>query len=614
MCGFAGFAGFDENLWEERFLWGNLGKRMCARIAHRGPDDRGLHISPNCVLSHARLSVIDPLLGAQPMTARLGGKDVSIAYNGEIYNYKELKFKLQKLGHIFDTECDTEVVLKAYMEYGEDCAEMLNGIYAFAVDDRINNRIFFCRDRFGVKPLFYTFVGGRVVFASEIKGLFEYPGVNAVIDKTGLSEIFGIGPARTPGCGVFKDIFELKPGFMATFSEEGFKEKCYYNIPPRVNTDSYADATENVRYLLDDIAERQIIADVPICTFLSGGLDSSVITALVANKLKKADRTLDTYSFDYEDNESYFKASSYQPSPDEPWARLTAAHIGTNHKTLICSNDSLYKSLFDGVIAKDLPGMADVDGSLIYFSKQVKENHTVALCGECADEIFGGYPWFKDLDFKTFPWSKDIDYRVSFLKPELGEYLNLPDYIENRFTDTLMSTPVVSGEDEETIKRRQLSYLNIKWFMQTLLDRKDRCTMYNGLEVRVPYADHRLLEYVYNLPWEYKSMNGMSKSILRDASKGLLPDEILYRKKSPYPKTHNPLYEKILKDKLKYIIDDSLQPIHEIVNRDTLQKLLTEDFDYGRPWFGQLMAGPQLIAHLIQINYWLMKYDVKIEV
>ena len=471
MCGFAGFGCFDSSLWDERYLWANLGKRMCARISHRGPDDRGVHVSSNCVLAHARLAVIDPLLGAQPMSAKVGGHEVTIAYNGEVYNAKELKKELEALGHNFSTECDTEVVLKAYIEYGDDCPEKLNGIFAFVIDDTYNNRIFMCRDRFGVKPLFYTMSENRLVFSSEIKGLLEYPGIRPVIDKQGISEIFGLGPARTPGCGVFKNIFELKPGNLAVFDKNGFQDKQYYQISANQTTDSYAEAVEKVRYLLDDIASRQLVSDVPICTFLSGGLDSSVITALAAQKMKEKGMTLDTYSFCLDGNDKYFTPSKFQPTADEPWARLVSEYLGTNHNTLVCTNDDQYNCLMDAVIAKDLPGMADVDSSLLYFCREVKKNHSVALCGECADEIFGGYPWFDETNFDNFPWSRNLDFRNQLIKPEISAELSLKDYVMEQFEKTMMDAPVVSGEGSVATKQRQMNYLNIRWFMQTLLDR-----------------------------------------------------------------------------------------------------------------------------------------------
>ena len=616
MCGFAGFADYGRDLSEEKYLWMALARRMAGRIAHRGPDGRGEHVSAHCALAHARLAIIDPQNGAQPMTVHKDGGEFTIAYNGEIYNAPELRAELIAKGFHFETDCDTEVVLNAYICYGEACAEKLNGIFTFAVDDVPRRRVFLCRDRFGVKPLFYTLQGERLAFASEIKALFEFSGVNPVLGKTGVCEIFGLGPARTPGCGVFEGIHELKPGYTAVFDADGFSVRRYFELEAAPHTDDYEQTVKTVRELLIDTVERQLVSDVPLCTFLSGGLDSSVVTAIAANALKRRGETLSTYSFDFEGNEENFTPSSFQPERDEDWARRVSELLGTQHTTLICGNDSLEDALLEGVIAKDLPGMSDIDGSLLYFCRDVKQGHAVAVCGECADEIFGGYPWFHRkgmFDGAHFPWSNNLDTRASLLKPEVREAIGLEDYVHARFEETLDDVPVLRGESAEERRMRQISYLNIRWFMSTLLDRKDRCSMWSGLEVRVPYADHRIAQYVFNVPWEQKCPDGRVKGLLRDAAKGLLPDEILERKKSPYPKTYDPAYERDLKQRLGFILRDSSQPIHKLLSTEAVQSLLSEQFDYGKPWFGQLMAGPQLLAYLIQINYWMLHYHIYLD-
>ena len=616
MCGFAGFSDYDGNLLDEKYLWMALARRMARRLSHRGPDDQGAHVSAHSALAHMRLAVIDPQNGHQPMTAVKDGRECTIAYNGELYNAAELRADLESRGFTFYTDCDTEVVLNAYLCYGEECPEKLNGIFAFVVDDCAKERAFLCRDRFGVKPLFYTFQNGRLAFSSEIKGLFEYPGVNPVLDREGICEVFGLGPARTPGCGVFQGIRELKPGHMAFFDREGFRERRYFDLTAVPHTETYESTVNTVRGLLLDTVERQMISDVPLCTFLSGGLDSSVVTAIAARQLNRRGKDLSTYSFEFQGNEEFFTPSSFQPDRDQAWAERVSGILGTRHTTLLCSNDQLADSLFEGVIAKDLPGMADIDGSLLYFCHQVKKNHVVALCGECADEIFGGYPWFhrrEMFDGSHFPWSNNLDVRQSLLKPELAEQLHMEDYVNSRLEETLSAVPVLPEETPEQRRMREISYLNIKWFMATLLDRKDRCSMASGLEVRVPYCDHRIAQYVFNVPWEYKCPGGVPKGLLRDAARGLLPEEILQRKKSPYPKTHNPGYERILKQRLTYILRDSLQPIHKILSEEAVQGLLNQNFDYGKPWFGQLMAGPQMLAYLIQINYWMLHYNIYLD-
>lgn len=613
MCGFAGFADFGQGLVQPPQLSLDLVRRMVRRIAHRGPDGQGAHLSQNCALAHARLAVIDPKNGQQPLSLPWQGRQVTIAYNGELYNALELRRDLEALGFSFSTRCDTEVALAAYLAWGLDCPRRFNGIFALAVDDPAAGRAFLCRDPFGVKPLFYTLREGRLVFASEIKALFEYPGVRPVVGKEGLREIFGLGPARTPGCGVFEGIRELKPGHLAVFDRQGFRELAYFDLEAQPLELSYQQAVERVRDLLTDAVRRQLKSDVPLCTFLSGGLDSSLVTAIAARSLGELGEKLDTYSFEFEGNSQWFRPSSFQPDRDQDWAERVSTICGTDHTTLLCTSQELADSLKEAVIAKDLPGMADVDGSLLRFCRQVKRRHTVALCGECADEIFGGYPWFhrrEMYDGRHFPWSNNLDLRAGLLRPEIRTELDLEGHVSQRLEETLARVPTLPGESEEQVRARQLSYLNIHWFMSTLLDRKDRCSMVSGLEVRVPYADHRLAQLVYNIPWEYRCRGGEPKALLRDAGAGLLPEEVLHRRKSPYPKTHNPSYEALVKEQLVSVLRDSSQPIHRLLSEETVTGLLGQTFDYGRPWFGQLMAGPQLLAYLLQINFWLAHYQI----
>lgn len=616
MCGFAGFADFGQGLVQPPQLSLDLVRRMVRRIAHRGPDGQGAHLSQNCALAHARLAVIDPKNGQQPLSLPWQGRQVTIAYNGELYNAPELRRDLEARGFSFSTRCDTEVALAAYLAWGPDCPRRFNGIFALAVDDPAAGRAFLCRDPFGVKPLFYTLREGRLVFASEIKALFEYPGVRPVVGKEGLREIFGLGPARTPGCGVFEGIRELKPGHLAVFDRQGFRELAYFDLEAQPLELSYPQAVERVRDLLTDAVRRQLKSDVPLCTFLSGGLDSSLVTAIAAKSLGELGEKLDTYSFEFEGNSQWFRPSSFQPDRDQDWAERVSTILGTDHTTLLCTSRELADSLKEAVIAKDLPGMADVDGSLLRFCRQVKRRHTVALCGECADEIFGGYPWFhrrEMYDGKHFPWSNNLDLRAGLLRPEIRTELDLEGHVSQRLEETLAQVPTLHGESEEQVRARQLSYLNIHWFMSTLLDRKDRCSMASGLEVRVPYADHRLAQLVYNIPWEYRCRGGEPKALLRDAGAGLLPEEVLHRRKSPYPKTHNPSYEALVKEQLLSVLRDRSQPIHKLLSEETVTGLLGQTFDYGRPWFGQLMAGPQLLAYLLQINFWLAHYQIYIQ-
>ena len=616
VCGIAGFCDYNGGLDKEAPRWEALAQKMGDRLQHRGPNDKGVHLSAHAALAHARLAVVDIEGGKQPMSAVQDGFLYTLVYNGELYNTGELRDELKALGHRFETKSDTEVLLKSYIQYGPGCAEKLNGIFAFAVDDQRRGRCFLCRDRFGVKPLFYALTQGRLVFASEMKALFEYPGLSPAVDREGLCEVFGLGPARTSGVGVFKGVHEIRPGCRAVFDRDGLRQEAYFKLESYRHPDSYEDTVKHVRELMEDIVARQLVSDVPLCTLLSGGLDSSVITALAARSYNRGGEVLSTYSFDFAGNDEYFHPSAFQPDSDRPWVDRISHFCHTDHHYLECGNQELADCLYDAVEAKDLPGMADVDSSLLHFCRLIKKNHVVGLSGECADEIFGGYPWFHQkeaLEGHTFPWSPDLSVRTGLLLPGAADALRLEEYVARRYEESLAAVPELEGEDPREKRRREISFLNIYWFMTMLLDRKDRASMASGLEVRVPYADHRLVQYVFNTPWDYKCHGGVSKALLRDAAESWLPQDALMRKKSPYPKTHNPGYERIVKERLKSVLEDPAQPIHRLVDKRAVENLMAGQSDYGKPFFGQLMAGPQLLAYLLQVNYWLKHYNIAIE-
>lgn len=615
MCAIAGTVNFKINYLNYKSYNRLIVEDMAESMSRRGPDSRGEWVGEHVAFSHVRLAVIDQEGGKQPMLRSSDGYEFVITYNGELYNAPELKKELSGYGYDFTTSSDTEILLYAYIHYGEKCAEKLNGIYAFCIWDSMRNRVFACRDTFGVKPFFYTVIGDTFLFSSEIKGLLRHPSFNAAIDKTGLCELFAISPARTPGVGVFKDVSELRPGHYMLIDRSGIKTVCYRRLESFEHTDSFEDTVATVRRLVTDSIKRQLVSDVPIGTLLSGGLDSSIISAVAALEMKKRGERLSTYSFDYKDNEKYFKASAFQPDADAPWVKRMSEEFDTDHTNLICDNETLIDLLVEAMRAKDLPGMADVDASLLYFCRKIKQKHTVILSGECSDEIFGGYPWFRSreaFDMRGFPWAYDMTLRKSILKTAVADSLNLDEYSLMRYENSIAEVPVFDGDTAEEKRRREISYLNITWFMTNLLDRKDRMSMASGLEVRVPFCDHRLVEYVWNIPWEMKNRNNVSKSILREAVRGILPEDVLFRKKSPYPKTHNPKYEQLAKNMLLEIISNPNAPILAFADKSALENLCAGTSDYGKPFFGQLMAKPQFIGYLIQLNAWFDEYKVKI--
>ena len=615
MCGIVGFVNYKKELPNKK----NIINTMTQTLSNRGPDEEGLYLNNNVALGHKRLIVIDPQGGKQPMVQRFNQGEYIIVYNGQIYNTKELRKTLTENGFVFYGHSDTEVLLKSYIHYGKDVVNHLNGIFAFAIWNTKTEELFLARDHFGVKPLFYTEFDGGLIFASELKAIFKYPNFEKIIDSQGISELFGIGPSHTPGFTVYKNIFEIKPAHFAVYNKSGLHIEQYWKLKSKCHLEDFEETSAHLEELLKDSISRQLVSDMPICTFLSGGLDSSIITKFTSDYLQKEDMApLDTYSVDYVDNDKNFVKSDFQPNSDNYYIELMNKNCYSTHHTVMLDTPELAASLKDAMIARDMPGMADVDSSLYLFCKEVKKEKTVSLMGECADEIFGGYPWFfreDSLNSGTFPWSIAINERKNLLNPSISSKINLKDYIDFRYNQSLSNVEILDSDSYDTAEKRKISYLTITWFMQTLLERADRMSMANGFETRVPFCDYRLAEYMYNVPWEMKAYKGREKGLLRHIMKGYLPDEIVDRKKSPYPKTFNPTYLATVKNMLTEIMKDSSRPINSLLNRDFILDILNTDGKaFSRPWFGQLMTGPQLIAYLCQVDMWLEEYRPKIEI
>ncbi len=611
MCGIAGWVNFSESLKSNS----KIIKKMTDILERRGPDSEGIYESENVLLGHRRLIVVDPEGGEQPMIKIINGNKYVLVYNGELYNTEELRKSLLEEGYFFDSYSDTEVLLMSYIAWGVNCIKKFNGIFAFAIYDEEKEQVFLARDQMGVKPLFYSINNKNIIFASEIKAILANPMVKAQIDREGITELFALGPAVVPGKAIYKNILEIAPANCLLISKENIKVWEYWKVTLQENKETVEEAAEHVRLLLFDAIKRQLVGDVPICTFLSGGLDSSAISAIAAEEFRNRGKILNTYSIDYKDNEKYFKSSLFQPTSDKYWAFRMAEFIKSNHKNVVLNHKDLVLALKESTLARDLPGMADVDSSLLLFCKEIRKNFVVSLSGECADEIFGGYPWYTNeemLNAKTFPWSRAVGMRKSILNEKIKKF-NIEECAEYEYLKTLKEVPHFENEDKKNYRMKEMFYLNLKWFMVNLLNRKDRCSMYNSLEVRVPFADIRIVEYAFNLPVEIKLLHGREKGILRKALEGVLPEDVVYRKKSPYPKTHNPIYTEMVCKEMNKILSDNNSPILEIIDKKVVKEIVdTEGKSYTTPWFGQLMTGPQLIAYLIQLNIWMKEYNVNI--
>lgn len=603
MCGIAGILSKDIDLRERRPLIEDISNTL----KKRGPDAGGDYTKAYISLIHRRLSVIDPEKGKQPMSF---GK-YTIVYNGEIYNTDEIRDELKSKGYTFDTHCDTEVVLKAFHCYKEESCKMLNGIFAYAIWDDEEKSLFLCRDRIGVKPLFYSQKGNIFAFASRIKSLLLIPEITADVDENGLNEIFMLGPAKTIGSAVFKDISELPPACFMTVKDGKTEITEYWRLEAKEHSENEADTIEHTHFLVKDAIERQLVSDVPLCTFLSGGLDSSIISRVASDRCKARGDVLDSYSVDYVDNDKYFKSSLFQPNKDSDYIDFISDYIGSRHKNIILDNKSVAHALIESTYARTLPGFTDVDSSLLLFCREVKKEQTVALSGECADEIFGGYPWYhnKDILFEeTFPWSRSTDVRRSILKD--GFFSGGEEYARNRYLETVAKTSYLDTDNKTERRMREMFRLNLDWFMQTLLVRKDVMSMESSLEVRVPFCDYRIVEYAYNMPWSIKSFNGREKGVLRKAFENELPEEITWRKKSPYPKTHNPVYFEEVCKMTRQVLSDRTSPLYEMLNLDKINELMQNPDALSEPWYGQLMRGPQVLAYIVQIYYWIKDNNV----
>lgn len=613
MCGIAGWLNLKKDISQNQKIFDNMSKT----IVNRGPDQGGLYISPNAVLLHRRLAVIDIDGGIQPMYKTCNNSEYIIVYNGELYNSTELKAELTENGMDFVTDSDTEIVLSAYIKWGKECPKHLNGIFAFAVYDKKSKSLFAARDRAGVKPFFYhyDYSSGSFIFGSEIKTVLAHPDVPRTVSRHGIGEIFLIGPGRTPGSSAFESIQELKPGESAVFDQNGLSKEFYWQLIAAEHTDTPDETAEKVRYLVTDSIKRQLVSDVPLSCFLSGGLDSSIISYIAASEYMKSGLRLSTYSVDYTDNDKYFTPTVFQPNSDDHYIDIMTNTVNSHHTKIVLDNNDVANALYDATLARDLPGMAEVDSSLLLFCREVKKNHTVVLSGECADEIFAGYPWYSNpevLYADDFPWSGNTETKSKLIRKELLNF-DPTDYVYSRYKETVNSAPKTGLESKFDSRIKEVTILNLKWFMQTLLDRKDRMSMACGLEVRVPFCDHRIMEYAYNIPGEIKMLNGREKGLLRKAFEGILPNEIIHRKKSPYPKSHNPIYVKNVTDKVRDILNTPSAPIWEVANKKFVREILdTSASAFSRPWYGQLMNFPQIMAYIYAINLWLDFYDINI--
>lgn len=605
MCGITGLIDWEQDLTRQRFLL----ERMVKTLQHRGPDDEGFWFSPHAALAHRRLFVIDPQGGAQPMVYEQANHTYVITYNGELYNFRELRCELESRGHIFCSRSDTEVLLHAYVEWGEDCLHRLNGIFAFALWDDHRQRLLMARDHLGVKPLFYAWRGGTFLFGSELKALLAHPLVQPEVDADGLAEVCVRVFLHTPGFGVYRNISELRPGHYAIVDRAGTQIRPYWVLRSVPHLDDLQTTADYIRALLEDIVQRQLFADVPVVSLLSGGVDSSGLVALADKVLRREEKSLHTYSIDFAESERDFLPVLSRPGYDQFWVERVSTCVGTTHHTITVDTPELLDHLFAQLYAHDLPGMGQLETSLYLLFKAMKQDATVTLSGESADEVFGGYFWFhraEAMNAATFPWTTELPFR-DILSREILENVRVDDYIARRYREALPEVPRLPDEDAYAAKKREFFYLHLTRYLPTLLERKDRMSMAVGFEARVPYCDYRLVEYAFNVPWEMKTVDQIEKGILRRALSGVLPDDVRYRKKSAYPATRNPSYLQAVQQMILDLLNTPGAPLLRLIDRPKI-RMLAEAQASPRAMVG--IVG--ILDYLIQMNAWLTEYHVSL--
>ncbi|WP_030900602.1 asparagine synthase (glutamine-hydrolyzing) [Streptomyces sp. NRRL F-5126] len=612
MCGITGWVAYQRDLTSHRH---DL-EAMTQTMSCRGPDAAGTWYARHAALGHRRLAVIDLPGGAQPMTVGTPDGDVSMVYSGEAYNYTELRDELRRQGHGFDTDSDTEVVLRGYVQWGEQLVEHLNGMYAFAIWDARSERLVMVRDRMGIKPFYYCETDDGVVFGSEPKAILANPLVSPVVGRDGLRELFSF--VKTPGMVIWEGMREVKPGEIVVVDRQGLRRRTYWRLHSQPHTDSREETVAHVRELLDDIVKRQLVADVPRCTLLSGGLDSSALTALSALHLAPQGETVRSFAVDFPDQDKHFQAIDVAPTQDTPYVHAVAEHLGNRHEDIILDGTALSAPAVRraAVGARDIPaGIGDRDNSLYLLFAAVRKHSTVALSGESADEVFGGYPWFHDdrRHAETFPWMARQQPGAQSLvggrqvSDDLAAVLDLESYVADSYRTAVAETPLLPGEKGLDARMRVVSHLHLTRMVQILLDRKDRMSMAVGLEVRVPFCDHRLVQYVFNAPWSLKTFDGREKSLLRAATRELLPASVAERKKSGYPGTFDPSYVTAIQDQAADLLTAG-HPAVGLIDERALSAATTVAADAVTQ--GQRM----LLERTLDLGTWFETYRPEIRV
>ena len=509
----------------------------------------------------------------------------------------------EELGLMREERSLARIVLAAYARWGEDYIEHIEGPVLTAVLDRDADALILCRDRMGERRVFYTAQDGCVAFADHPDMLLEAGCLRPVVDIDGLRELFGLGPARTPGKTPWRGMYALEPGCALVARGESARVRRYFRLEAREHEDDAAATVETVRMMIERAVDD--IAPLRPAAMLSGGIDSTLLTALLRQRMEP----VRSFSVDYEGNDRHFRANAFQPARDAPYIALAVERIGCQHTAVELTQASLAQALEEAVDARGFPGMADVDSSLLLFARRIAPQARFALSGECGDEVFGGYPWFRDahsISGESFPWSGSLELRAGVLRRRVREKLDIRDYVRGALSEAVSRVEHLPHESAEGRCLRTMQHMCFAFFMANLQERALAMCEHSHLGVLTPFADERLVQYIYNVPWEMKFMGGREKGLLREAAGALLPESLRYRRKSPYPKTCDPAYARIVCGMVQGMLAEKKSPILQLVDARALEKLAASDLSPAQtPWFGQLMAGPQMLAYLWQVNAWL---------
>ena len=611
MCGITGWVDYTRDLTQAGHAIG----AMTATLALRGPDASGSWQHRNALLGHRRLAIIDLSGGVQPMTYRCAsGEEIALVYTGEVYNHHELRERLRKAGHEFHTRSDTEVVLRAYLEWGEHCCEHLTGMFAFAVFDGRDGHFLLVRDRLGVKPLYYARHQQGLLFGSEIKAILAHPEFTRALDVVGLVDALSL--SRGTVRSALRGVDELPPGHRLSWRPNGQpKLSRYWQLQRREHQDDLATTVQRTRELLSKALGEQLYADVPVCSLLSGGLDSTALTAMAQQRLGAAQGgKVNSFSVDFVGQAEQFQSDAFRPERDQPYAFAAAEYIGSQHQTILIDNRELVDDAARGAVYRANDSAAtfgDVDTSLYLLFKAIRGHSTVAISGEAADEVFGGYAWFRDpeaLAAPRFPWLSRMQLlQPALINPDFNRLCDFARYQDSCYHQALDSVEHLPGDSPQERRMREIGHMHLQRWLPILLDRKDRLSMAASLEVRVPFTDHELVEYVYNVPWAIKGKDGEEKWLLKQACADIVPPAVLQRRKSPYPTSANLAYERFLRARAQQLLGEASSPAFQVIDRARLTAELRKPEGY----FNSQLRRNNLETALA-LDAWLREYRLAV--